>query len=566
MSRSTDVKLSYGLVDRTAAQDGETVLAAGEIQDFSDIGELQDETQKIKKWATLEKNEFLLDGSFQLFRGEIIDEFMGIWSKNISGADGVLSAPVVLFRPFSMPHTSGGITFFFSEATEDWCSDLTIEWLDRNGNQLAIKDFTPNRAKYFCANQVENYYGLRITFRKTNKPYHFLKVTGIRYGVLMDIFGDTLISCSLLEEVDPVSAELSVNTINFSFYAQNGEFDLLDLTGAYILFQQRQGVTVTGFINGIEKPMGTFYLEKPTVNQNIVSMECIDLVGVMGDTEYLGGYWANSILVKDLIDDIMQSAGIEPRFYEIAADLQTILVKGYLPVSSHRQALQQVAFAIGATVDCSRSDKIKIKKINTGSVIKTIPLDRKVVGHTQENASLVTGVEVYNHYYTRADKATELLSENRSVGEYLVKFSSPATDITVSGAILLESGVNYVRIKVNQAGKVIVTGYCYEDNTVLTGSVYLGELPANGKANVKIIQNCTLEANGQELAQRIYNNYQNRITDTGSIILDNEVVGDNINLIGNNEKSLLGILEQNNIDLTGGFIGKAVIRGGTTAK
>lgn len=565
MSRSTDVTISYELVDKTAAADGETVLNSGRLQDFSDIAELQIENRKIKKWSTLEGDGFLMDGKSLLLPERIEDEFMGIWSQYLSDANGVLPLPVILYREFSQPHTSGGISFVFSEATEDWCSDLTIEWFDQNGEQMDLKNFAPDRGKYFCQNQVENYYGLRITFRKTNKPYHFLKVTGVRYGVLMDIFGDMLVSCSILEEVDPISAELSVNTMKCSFYAQNGEFNLLDLTGAYVLFQQRQGVTVTGVVNGEEKPMGAFYLDKPTVNQNIVSMECIDLVGLIGDTEYLGGYWANGITVKNLVDDIMQSAGIEPRFYEIAADLETVLIRGYLPISSHRQALQQVAFAVGAIVDCSRSEKIKIRKVNTDN-IKTVSLDRKVVGHTQENAALVTGVEVYSHCYTKAKEDTELLSETRTVGEYLIKFSKPATDISVSGAVLLESGINYVRLRVDSAGTVTITGRCYEDNTVLTGAVYMEELPANAKANVKNIKNCTLEADGQALAQRVYDHYQNRITDTGSIILDTEEVGDIVELEGNNEKTLVGILEQNSIDLTGGFIGKAVIRGGTTIK
>lgn len=565
MDRTTDVKVSYELVDTTAATDGETVLITGKLQDFSDIAELQAENQKIKKWATLEGEGFLLDGNSLLLPERIEDEFMGIWSQYLSDANGVLPEPVVLYRQFSQPHTSGGISFIFSEATEDWCSDLTIEWFDQNGEQMDLKSFAPDRGKYFCQNQVENYYGLKITFRKTNKPYHFLKVTGIRYGVSLDIFGDMLVSCSILEEVDPISAELSVNTMKCSFYAQNGEFNLLDLTGAYVLFQQRQGVTVTGIINGEEKPMGAFYLDKPTVNQNIVSMECIDLVGVIGDTEYLGGYWANGITVKDLVDDIMQSAGIAPRFYEISADLEDVRIRGYLPISSHRQALQQVAFAVGAIVDCSRSEKIKIRKISAVNK-KTIPLDRKIVGHTQENAALVTGVEVYSHYYTKAREDTELLSETRTAGKHLIKFSKPAADISVSGATLLESGVNYAQILVKQSGMVTVTGYCYEDNTVLTGSVHIGELPSNAKANVKIIENCTLEANGQELAQRIYDHYQNRITDTGSIILDKEEVGDIVELVGNNEKNLVGALEQNSIDLTGGFIGKVVIRGGRTIK
>ena len=67
----------------------------------------------------------------------------------------------------------------FDEVTGDWCSDLNITWYDQDGGQMASKDFTPDSARYFCADQVEDYYKLAITFRKTNKPRRYLKLTGI---------------------------------------------------------------------------------------------------------------------------------------------------------------------------------------------------------------------------------------------------------------------------------------------------------------------------------------------------------------------------------------------------
>lgn len=51
--------------------------------------------------------------------------------------------------------------------------------------------------------------------------------------------------------------------MTFSFHSEKGEFDLLDLTGAYVLFQQRQEIKVLGEMDGIKMNMGTFYLDEP---------------------------------------------------------------------------------------------------------------------------------------------------------------------------------------------------------------------------------------------------------------------------------------------------------------
>lgn len=559
MSRTTDLKARYSLVDTTAADDGKISMAA--LQPFSDLTELIDEEHSIRKWMTLENNGCELDGTYELFPDDISSEFTGAWSDAISGPEGRFDEPPVLNISFSDPHTSGGITFIFSEATSDWCSDLKIEWFDSEGALITEKDFKPDKAMFFCADQVEDFYGLKITFYATNKPYHFLKLTGIRYGVVMELTGEQITACSILEEVDPISAELSINTMNLQFHTDNGEFDLLDLSGAYVLFQQRQKVDITGWINHNKINMGSFYLDKPTASDNVVTLECIDLVGTLDDTDYMGGYWPVGITALELITDIMVSAKIEMDKYNVAEELKSIEIRGYLPICTHREALQQVAFVIGAAVDCSRSDVISIYALQTESA-SVIPIARKVTGHTQEQSALVTGVEVFVHNYALSDSQTELFKENREIGEYTVQFSSPASGISISGAKILESGVNHAKINVIAAGEVILSGYTYEDTSSLAGSVYMEKLPANAKPNVKTVSDCTLDSDAQALAQRLFDYYGRRITDSGQILLETEKAGDWLAVENISGKVMTGAAEQMDIDLYGGFLAKAVVRGG----
>ena len=219
-----------------------------------------------------------------------------------------------------------------------------------------------------------------------------------------------------------------------------------------------------------------------------------------------------------------------------------------------------MAFAIGAVVDCSRSDCINITPAKTANP-KTVPVSRKVVGHEQTQDALVTGVEVFTHSYALGDRSGELFKESRQPGDYLIQFSAPASGLSITGGSITESGVNYARIHVTSAGEVIISGTSYEDTQSLAGSVYMESLPANAKVNVVTVSDCTLDADAQALARRVYDYYQRRITDSGQIILDTEQAGDWLAMQTTNGKTLLGTAEQIDIDLTGGFIAKVKTHG-----
>ena len=51
---------------------------------------------------------------------------------------------------------------------------------------------------------------------ETNRPGRYLKLAGIDYGVYLHFSGDEIIKARVLEECDPLSAEISINTLNLT--------------------------------------------------------------------------------------------------------------------------------------------------------------------------------------------------------------------------------------------------------------------------------------------------------------------------------------------------------------
>ena len=103
-------------------------------------------------------------------------------------------------------------------------------------------------------------------------------------------------------------------------------------------------MAVTEWMDGDPMDMGTYYLQEAATDGNVTDVTCTDLLGVIDGTEYMGGLWLDGITVGDLVSDIMASAGVSD-LYELDADIARITLKGYLPICTHRAALQQVAFA-----------------------------------------------------------------------------------------------------------------------------------------------------------------------------------------------------------------------------
>lgn len=553
------VELKYGLFDVTAADD--STQTCTDVQPFADVTVLNTpdlDSLSVKPWATLETNQWLLDGSKRVFPDEPEKEIFGLWSLSQSGDDCNFAAPITLICDFTEPHTTVGITFIFREDSYEYANKVKIEYYSSNG--IEEKIFHPDRPTFFASGLVENYTKIVCTFYGTSLPNRYLKLTEIKFGAVKIFDDDSVISAQILEEIDPTGAELSINTLEFTAYTT--DFALLDPNGVYAALQQRQAIGTK--VDGSD--FGTFFLDEPeSEDDDTTTFKCIDFVGVIDTTTFMGGIYSNKF-VGELVTEIMTSAEMLSSEYSLDSSLSTKRVSGYIPICTHREALQQVAFAIGAIVDCSRGKAIKIYPQST--VAKgTITHDDKFDGHKVKMTSLVTGVEVTAHRYTLRSEASSAYEDTLTAGTHTITFGSPFAQLTANGATIIASGANYAIISVPSTGAVTITGKEYEDNTSVVG-VYASELPANAKPNVILCdENATLvsSANALDIAQRLYSFYQKRYEDEGDMILGTQKVGETWRMNSLNNRDIVGTIQSLDINLITG-VASAKITGEATAR
>lgn len=270
-----------------------------------------------------------------------------------------------------------------------------------------------------------------------------------------------------------------------------------------------------------------------------------------------GGMYEN-VSAGSLIKQIMDSAEIQ---YSIHPDLALIPISGYIQICTHREALQQICFAIGASADCSRSTIINIVP-QTDEMTSIIGIDRKFIGQKTKLDDLVTGIQTTAHSYSRTNETLELFNGELAPGTHQIVFSEPAYNVAATGGVIQSITVNSAVIVVNQMGTVILSGKKYLDSQQ-TFSQSMSKVVSNSAPNVLKVETATLVGTSSaiKVTSLVFNYYQNRYRLEFRFIPAGERVGDLVMVETLGGGRLRGWIEQMKYDLTGGYLVDCVVTG-----
>lgn len=187
--------------------------------------------------------------------------------------------------------------------------------------------------------------------------------------------GSEILSAVMVEQINLPSVEIPTNTIRFTVYSTEANFSILNPQGFYANLQYLEPFEVTETINGTPVYLGRFYLETwNSESENRASFTAFDELGVLNDVplkkeniilgqEILAGEFSIGELIEELLETLYGLGS-----FEIAAELYNVPAYGWYRQAkqTYREALCQLAFAGGAYVTCSRSNKILVKMFEFG--------------------------------------------------------------------------------------------------------------------------------------------------------------------------------------------------------
>lgn len=489
------------LTDVTSIADATYITNS--LFNYCDLDNIKKENYSTKKYATCELNSFLLDGSFEEM-DELDENDFSYWSGSLSKGDGTFDITPTIISNFSFNHSSAGLTVNY-DSNYPLPKEVTFTFYDSQDNVInSIVDY-PTDYNHTLDIPAENYRKFVIEFNEV-KPYSRARIKNIVYGIQLLYSSESnknLSKASVLEEVDITSKEIAVNTSTLTVIDKDNYFSITNPRGVYKFLQKRQKIGIYERIEGEEDDyvMAMHYLKSWSTKTGAMStFKCMDIIGCMDDTTFPDHIYENKT-AGYIIDEIMDDFGFSD--YYVDPDIRSIVLNGAIKECSHREALQQVAFACCATVDTSRITGINIYKASLATQ-STISKSRIFMSpeRTITQNDLVTKVIVYNHTYALDEKG-EIVDEDGKTYSYKET----------------EEQLDY--------------------------------------ANVKEVKNASLvdANNSKKVANYLYDYYQYRLNHSFKIIVQNEKAG-NMCAVQLNDSMVPVLITSIDIDLTGGFVAK----------
>lgn len=468
-----------------------------EAQPFSDIEKLPHGADG-GSIVTLEPNGWALDGTRRI----LTDQRPGFWSAQLSGPDGKFSPAPYIKMELGRLYSSVGVTIDFDETTGDYCSDVTIRWY-HDGSLIAEQDFYPNRANYFCYRIVEYYNRVEIQFNATHVPGRYAKINHIIFGCVREFYRDELRSVKIIERVNLISSDVSINTMDVKIDSKS------DIG---FLFQNFQAM----YAYDDNVLIGVFYIDGSTRYAfGLYDVSCQDAIGVL-DLETVPASIHTNKNAMELAAEI-----INGRFeLEYDSELSDETVTGYIPDGTKRNALHHIAFALRAVVDTSGTEKVRFFRPPAYSQDE-ITHERAYVNGNVDLGPPITSLQLTYHSYSTAESE----GKNSVIVGDTTYYDTQAVYVVNNPDITPSTLPNIVKI----------------ENATLVNASNVAEIAQNAfayylrrsKHNVKIIMDG--ERPGDFIttptlwASQISGNIETmRITLSGLIAADCEIVGSEI--------------------------------------
>lgn len=392
-------KIIYGLIDQTLNEDTFTASSSS-ISKYSNLENVLQSSLK-DKLTYLEKNYFLLDGSFKFPNEKLKEKYNpGYESNNLSDEAGSVNE-FVEFR-YSKTHSSFGIQIDFQEHSR--VVDFSIEYLKDETSILKTEVKDNSKVYYSNYETAIDWNRIKITITKIEKPFQRTRINRLVFGISDTYDEDLLMSVTASKNVSITSSNTESGEMNVSFYNE-GRFNIKDIKDLPEGIQS--GVKVNVYFD--EKLFGTYIVQETSVADEGRTIEITGYDSLYKYNETFYNKGVVDLQSKSLYDwatDVAVDAGL---IIKIDPAFQSILSKGYIGFVPHREALRLVAEAGNGIIISNPDGSVELKKL----VIKED--NRKITADDIEEGSIdladdekTLGVKVNKYSFSLAKEVQGL--------------------------------------------------------------------------------------------------------------------------------------------------------------
>lgn len=363
----TFIKIFYDSTEPGVQKDASA--SADTQASFSNVSGITSDNDKriISKYATGEPNLHLLDGTFLLSPapGSSAND-AGYISRDIVSES---NHPKLTFT-FSRLHTRPipGVTILWSETLNEYAKSfkLTAYSGDTQVSTITVNDNNSVRAEVDW--EISGYDKITLEVLSWCLPDRRARIEWFMVGFRLVYTKNNLISYTHESNRDPISGQLSKDSISFSLDNSQQTWNPLNPQGMYRYLYERQLVTVsygmdidgtTEWING-----GKFFMSEWSVPANGIEASFVarDALGFLMDSAYIG---RKSGTLYDICIDALSRLPKNTASYSISDELKDYTVdisKENNSSYKNSDILQTAANAAGMVLYQTREGEIRIER------------------------------------------------------------------------------------------------------------------------------------------------------------------------------------------------------------
>lgn len=283
--------------------DPDTVFGAASGSEFapwSKDAELHDHNfDAPRRYATLERNRWALDGSFDVFPDNFkVTAHMGTATEALSGEDGTFSPAVWTQLNFSgVDILQASSVFFSTDPLDGYPVDFTVEVI-QGGVTYYTKTYTDNTATSVVMDgfTVYNPDAIRVTCTKWSRGSRRMRLVEILPGIYEEWSSGMLAEFSIKQQGNVACTALPYGTCTLKMDNLSRRFEPRSKAGLFQSIEDRQGIeiyigvkTADGTIERCR--LGTYYQygDGWKTGDNNITMQwyLVDIIGLLADREFI---------------------------------------------------------------------------------------------------------------------------------------------------------------------------------------------------------------------------------------------------------------------------------------
>lgn len=275
-----------------------TVSASGAAP-VSQPAQIHDKIFDLAPYATLERNRWLLNGTFRIFPdNNNVSAQIGFVGGVLSGDDGTFETPVWVEESFQNVSILQACSIYFPNGEYDGIPvTFTVE-IKQGGTTYFSKNFTNNSERQIDLDgfTVNNPDAIRVTVSKWSLPGRRLRIPEILPGVYEEWDNNIIATFNVTQQANFSCLALPYGTCTLSMDNLDRRFEPRNKNGVFRSIEDRQGIDISIGVRLPDRttdymPIGKFYQYSGgwRTGDNGLTMQwnLVDIIGLLADRQYM---------------------------------------------------------------------------------------------------------------------------------------------------------------------------------------------------------------------------------------------------------------------------------------